>query len=109
VIAAPLESADFNDDGDVDGADFLAWQRGVGLVEGATRGDGDANGDGAVDAADLAVWSGEVETTPELSSVPEPVCAGMAWSLLAVGAAARPRPRHANRRIVDARQSVYAR
>jgi hypothetical protein len=47
--------ADFDSDGDVDGADFLAWQKGVGS-ESATQAEGDANGDGVADAADLEVW-----------------------------------------------------
>jgi hypothetical protein len=59
VAAAPPqngESADFDADGDVDGADFLTWQRGVGLSVGATRHEGDANGDSGVTALDLAIW-----------------------------------------------------
>ncbi|HMP07683.1 MAG TPA: dockerin type I domain-containing protein, partial [Lacipirellulaceae bacterium] len=48
---------DFNGDDLVDGADFLAWQRGLGtLAPHATRADGDADGDGDVDADDLALW-----------------------------------------------------
>jgi endonuclease I len=81
VTAAPVETADFDNDGDVDGADLLAWQRGVSLAEGATRGDGDATGDGAVDAADLAVWTGSFEEPPERASVPEPASGAMAWIL----------------------------
>jgi len=49
--------ADFDDDGDVDGRDFLTWQRRFGLNSGATLADGDANGDGRVDQADLSIWS----------------------------------------------------
>ncbi|MBA3482154.1 MAG: hypothetical protein H0T51_10105 [Pirellulales bacterium] len=49
-------SADFDGDGNVDGGDFLTWQRGLGLTAGAERVDGDANGDFAVDALDLEVW-----------------------------------------------------
>jgi hypothetical protein len=49
--------ADFDDDGDVDGRDFMIWQRGFGRsgpeVE---RQHGDATGDGDVDGNDLAVW-----------------------------------------------------
>lgn len=48
--------ADFDDDGDADGSDFLAWQRGFGTASGATGADGDADGDGDVDADDLKRW-----------------------------------------------------
>ena len=51
VTKGPLP-ADFDIDGDVDGADFLAWQRGL-RGTAATHSHGDANGDGAVDALDL--------------------------------------------------------
>ncbi|HMP05728.1 MAG TPA: dockerin type I repeat-containing protein [Lacipirellulaceae bacterium] len=49
-----VDNADFNGDGRVDGADFLIWQRGLGV--GTTLAAGDANGDGAVNAADLTIW-----------------------------------------------------
>jgi hypothetical protein len=52
----PIVSADFDDNGVLDGADFLRWQRGLGIPGGAMRGDGDANVDGRVDAVDLDVW-----------------------------------------------------
>ena len=51
-----IVSADFDENGVVDGADFLDWQRGLGIPGGATRGDGDANVDGRVDGVDLGVW-----------------------------------------------------
>ena len=47
---------DFDGDNEVDGRDFLIWQRGRGLTSGATPFDGDANADGKVDALDLARW-----------------------------------------------------
>jgi predicted outer membrane repeat protein len=47
--------ADFNNDGRVDGADFLIWQGGVNKVS-PVNGDGDANADGVVDADDLYIW-----------------------------------------------------
>lgn len=52
-------AADFDADTDVDGFDFLAWQRGFGLPSGAAKADGDANGDFDVDSGDLAIWAGE--------------------------------------------------
>lgn len=76
VAAAPVGDADFNGDGAVDGADFLAWQRGFGLSGQTTSGSGDANGDGVVDAADLAVWQSQfgnaVSSAPTNVPVPEP-------------------------------------
>ena len=49
-------SADFDDDFDVDGTDFLAWQRGFGLGGNAQRSDGNSDDDADVDASDLAAW-----------------------------------------------------
>lgn len=48
-------TGDFDLDDDVDGFDFLAWQRGFGKSN-ALRSDGDSDGDGNVDASDLAAW-----------------------------------------------------
>lgn len=48
--------ADFDNDSDVDGNDFLTWQRGLGTAAGATNDIGDANADGAVNDADLNYW-----------------------------------------------------
>jgi hypothetical protein len=59
VPLAPL-TADFDSDGDVDGADFLRWQRGLGTTgAGATKAVGNADGDTDVDAADLAAWKSQ--------------------------------------------------
>jgi hypothetical protein len=69
-------SADFDADGDVDGADFLLWQRGLGTTGTAQLINGDANGDTNVNAADLAVWQAQFSGTPAsaaVSAVPEPV------------------------------------
>lgn len=49
-------TADFDADGNVDGGEFLTWQRNAGLATGATRAQGDADGNGAVNAADLGTW-----------------------------------------------------
>jgi hypothetical protein len=48
-------TADFDTDGNVDGGEFLTWQRNFGAT-GATRAQGDADGNGVVDAADLATF-----------------------------------------------------
>jgi hypothetical protein len=47
---------DFNDDGKVDGVDFLIWQSHYPTASGATRAQGDANGDGKVDGVDFLAW-----------------------------------------------------
>jgi hypothetical protein len=64
--------ADFDGDGDRDGADFLVWQRGAGTVAGAARSHGDADLDGDVDAVDLSAWRMTFGASPALISVPEP-------------------------------------
>lgn len=86
-IAAPHSNgtqpgnADFDGDGDVDGQDFLTWQRGFGITSGALATQGDANSDGAVNAADLEFWQsqyGNAEISAlhlppsALNSIPEP-------------------------------------
>lgn len=70
-----VESANFNGDAIVDGADFLLWQRNEGVTGGATLGQGDANGSGSVDAADCDIWRaqfGLVVGAPVGQPVPEP-------------------------------------
>jgi hypothetical protein len=70
LTAASAPNGDFDDDGQVDGRDFLAWQRGAGTVD-ATLEQGDANGDGQVDGGDLTIWQnqfGGVATLTEASS-----------------------------------------
>ncbi|MFV2069061.1 MAG: hypothetical protein ACC645_19005, partial [Pirellulales bacterium] len=51
VQGARLVDGDDNVDGDVDGVDFLRWQRNVTVTQA-----GDFNSDGAVNAADRSVW-----------------------------------------------------
>ena len=53
-----LVSADFDQDKDVDGNDFLAWQIGLGTSP-ATKADGDADNDLDVDGDDLTVWKNQ--------------------------------------------------
>jgi len=74
-ITILAEDADFDQDGDVDGSDFLAWQRGFGV--GTTLAQGDANGDGQVDDLDLAAWQSQLgmaalNTQQPSTGVPEP-------------------------------------
>jgi hypothetical protein len=82
------DTADFDGDGDVDGADFLAWQRGNGAVGTGTTATGDANGDMNVDAADLAVWQAQFAMPQSpIAAVPEPTGVVLGLLALALGAA----------------------
>jgi hypothetical protein len=78
------DDADFDGDGDIDGADYLTWQKGLGLTSGANLSQGDADGDGAVDADDLAVWKSQFATAvPAAGAVPEPGPAVLAVGMIA--------------------------
>jgi len=85
--------ADFDGDNDVDGNDFLIWQRGLGV--GATNGTGDADGNGVVDAADLAVWRTQFGGPPAVSAasaVPEPMTLALGGlAILALSLSGRSR------------------
>ncbi len=63
-----IVSADFDQDDDVDGTDFLSWQRGFGIAGGAKRDEGDADVDGKVDGDDLNVWQTNYGTTTNLAA-----------------------------------------
>ncbi|MEM8945363.1 MAG: DUF4886 domain-containing protein [Planctomycetota bacterium] len=73
---AAAETADFDQDFDVDGSDFLRWQEGFGLAQSAELTDGDANADAQVDNLDLGIWQAQFGSTAAASlsaqSVPEP-------------------------------------
>jgi len=74
VLPEIVGNADFNEDGFVDGSDFLIWQRGLGSTD-AGLGDGDATGDGTVNGTDLQVWETQFGFGPSLATsaqVPEP-------------------------------------
>jgi hypothetical protein len=80
-------SADFDQDQDVDGKDFLHLQRGLGKKTAASVSDGDANKDGAIDAIDSLLWRTQFGTTrdapPQFAAVPEPACATLAALVIA--------------------------
>ncbi len=76
VEAAAVETGDFDGDGDIDGRDFLAWQRGESFDP--------------FSSSDLELWQGEYNAPPVVASVavPEPssvlcllVLAGLSGSL----------------------------
>jgi hypothetical protein len=62
-------SPDFDEDGDVDGSDLLAWQRGFGLLAPlGARATGDADGDQAVQGSDLAIWEAQFGSVPTVAA-----------------------------------------
>jgi hypothetical protein len=73
AISSAVDDADFNGDGNVDGSDFLTWQRGFGTPD-AQLANGDANGDHIVDGNDLVIWQGQYGggSLSAISAVPEP-------------------------------------
>ena len=89
-VVAVTDSAKFDADNDVDGNDFLVWQRGLGLGPGATQSQGDASHDGSVTGADLTVWRNQFGTASSVAAsgaVPEPPTAALALAVL-IGATA---------------------
>lgn len=75
LTVTPGLSADFDGDDDVDGGDFLIWQRGVGLAGQTNNSLGDASGNGSVGGEDLALWQtqyGASALSEAITSVPEP-------------------------------------
>ncbi len=65
VAPAPANNSDFNNDGLVDGADFLIFQRGVGLTGQTGKTNGNANSDTVVDGADLAIFQARYGGAPQ--------------------------------------------
>jgi hypothetical protein len=95
IVGPP--SADFDLDGDQDGADFLAWQRGFGTSPNAAFALGDANYDKQIDDADLAHWIAQLgqPVVPAGGAVPEPP--GAVIAAIALFAAATTRRLRARR------------
>lgn len=85
LIAGPgtgpvIKPGDFDVDGDVDGADFLVWQRG-----------GSPN---PLSAADLATWKGNFgSAVAAAGAVPEPSTLGLALAVVGMGAGCTRRRR----------------
>ncbi|MCC7085575.1 MAG: dockerin type I repeat-containing protein [Pirellulales bacterium] len=93
-FVTPSIPGDFNSDGNVDGADFVAWQTHFPTGSDATLEDGDADGNGTVDGADFVIWQthfpyppspGQAQSVPEPSSVFLALCSSVVaagiWSL----------------------------
>jgi hypothetical protein len=93
-LAPPGNDADFDNDGRVDGADLLIWQRGLGAAGDNSKGDADASM--FVDGADLAVWKLQfgLPAIAAAAPVPEPATGtiiAFAGVLLGLGALRRDR------------------
>ncbi len=72
LVAPDPETGDFDDDGDVDGQDFLKWQRG--------------ESPNLLSAEDLELWQEQYGTIPPLSAalaVPEPTMGALIFGSLA--------------------------
>jgi hypothetical protein len=75
AIQAAAAAADFDADGDVDGADLALWSAGFGTIGTATHMQGDADADLDADGADFLVWQqdlGNGATLATAAAVPEP-------------------------------------
>jgi hypothetical protein len=103
LAASVVENADLDSDGDVDGADFLTWQRNVATTSGASLENGDANDDGAVNGDDLDAWTAQFGA-PSASAhapVPEPrtlILLAAAFGAFAAKAGRRNDDQSSNRR-----------
>ncbi len=84
-----LNPADFDTDGDVDGADLTVWESSFGIGAGA-----DADGDGDSDGNDFLVWQQQFTGPGPLAastSVPEPTSALLFTGLFAMAVGFRQR------------------
>jgi len=83
VYVSTGPTADFDGDLDVDGADFLIWQKGLGLGGQVDNSNGDADGNGIVEHADLLEWEGQYgigtlsASGNAASAVPEPLTSSL--------------------------------
>jgi hypothetical protein len=62
--------ADFDEDGDVDGADLAVWKAGFGTIGIATNRQGDADGDRNGEGADFLVWQRQLGSVPKSETTP---------------------------------------
>ena len=72
VAVLNLPDGDYDFDGDVDGEDYLVWQRSFGSTTDVAA---DGNGDAIVNSLDLVLWmnnAGATSLAATVSGVPEP-------------------------------------
>lgn len=88
-VTVPVQPADFNADGQVNGVDLVQWKSAFG-VNASANADGDADSDGN----DFLAWQRRFGTSPAVAStavIPEPATAAIA--IAALGLVARRRGR----------------
>ncbi len=97
VVLRVVQQSDFDEDGDVDGADLAAWTAGHGTSGSAMHLDGDADRDRDVDGEDFLAWQRQVGSVGAVAAdagaaaaVPEPrAAAGLLVVLAGVAMDAR--------------------
>ncbi len=79
---------DYDIDGDVDGADYLVWQREFGTAVSRHGSGADGNMDGNVDAADYVIWRHNFAVVAESAGVPVPEPRSAIFAILMIWPAA---------------------
>lgn len=70
-----LAAADFDGNGQVNGADLQVWETGLGNSSNVSHADGDANLDGRVDSQDFIIWQRQTTASAlsaNIQAAPEP-------------------------------------
>jgi prepilin-type N-terminal cleavage/methylation domain-containing protein len=109
------QAGDYDRDGAVDGADFLKWQRDLGMQVAAAGEGADGDGSQTVDAGDLGVWqanygsSGGAEPLTA-RTIPEPTSAILASLAASLTLSVRRRwcSGHRGRRLPRQRQAGFS-
>lgn len=97
ALFAPAIGGDFDGNSQIDGADFLIWQRTLGQAADPAGSGADGNRNGLVDGPDLAAWKSGMASPSAIRpalAVAEPTAGAIAsLGLLGIRAIARRRPR----------------
>jgi hypothetical protein len=65
----PPSQGDYDNDGDIDGRDFLFWQRSFGTAAVPAGSGADGDGSGTIDAGDLEIWQNNYGTQPIVAQI----------------------------------------